>query len=220
MNPTQDDQTSDSIRLAGATLGEYRHVCAFFRSADEEYRVLLPFITEGFARGDNAFHIVNSKLRDEHLRRLESAGIDVAEAKSNGQLELRTWQDTYFHDGRFDSTRMLAMMESELEDVRGRGFPLSRFVSHMEWALENLPGVNDLLEYETRFNLVPSHGDPIICVYDLTRFGADTVIDAIRTHPMVIIGGILHQNPFFIPPDEFLLGWRNRDAGRNTSHLT
>ena len=25
-----------------------------------------------------------------------------------------------------------------------------------------------------------------------------------RTHPMVIIGGILQENPFFVPPDEFL----------------
>jgi hypothetical protein len=27
------------------------------------------------------------------------------------------------------------------------------------------------------------------------------VIDIMRTHPMVIIGGILQQNPFFVPPD-------------------
>ena len=25
-----------------------------------------------------------------------------------------------------------------------------------------------------------------------------------RTHPMVIVGGILQVNPFFVPPDEFL----------------
>jgi hypothetical protein len=25
-----------------------------------------------------------------------------------------------------------------------------------------------------------------------------------RTHPQVIIGGALHENPFYVPPDEFL----------------
>lgn len=25
-----------------------------------------------------------------------------------------------------------------------------------------------------------------------------------RTHPMVIIGGVLQENPFFVPPDEML----------------
>ncbi len=29
-------------------------------------------------------------------------------------------------------------------------------------------------------------------------------MDIMRTHPMVIIGGILQDNPFFVPPDEFL----------------
>src|SRR5207247_10318046 len=40
------------IRFAGSVLGARRHVyvCAFFHSHDEEYRVLLPFIREGFER--------------------------------------------------------------------------------------------------------------------------------------------------------------------------
>jgi hypothetical protein len=29
-------------------------------------------------------------------------------------------------------------------------------------------------------------------------------MDILRTHPMVIIGGILQDNPLYVPPDEFL----------------
>ena len=39
------------------------------------------------------------------------------------------------------------------------------------------------------------------------------VLDILRTHPMVIIGGILQENPFFVPPDEFLLELRERARG-------
>jgi hypothetical protein len=35
---------SEPISLAGSQLGETSHVCAFFNSDEEEYRVLLPFI--------------------------------------------------------------------------------------------------------------------------------------------------------------------------------
>ena len=28
-------------------------------------------------------------------------------------------------------------------------------------------------------------------------------MDILRTHPMVIVGGILQENPFFVAPDEF-----------------
>ena len=33
-----------------------------------------------------------------------------------------------------------------------------------------------------------------------------------RTHPMIVIGGILQENPFFVPPDEFLRELREREA--------
>jgi hypothetical protein len=42
--------SAQPIRFAGSVLGAQRHVCAFFHSPDEEYRVLLPFIKEGFER--------------------------------------------------------------------------------------------------------------------------------------------------------------------------
>ena len=35
-------------------------------------------------------------------------------------------------------------------------------------------------------------------------------MDILRTHPMVIIGGIVQENPFFVPPDEFLCELRER----------
>jgi hypothetical protein len=30
------------------------------------------------------------------------------------------------------------------------------------------------------------------------------VLDIFRTHPMVIVGGVLAENPFYVPPDQFL----------------
>jgi hypothetical protein len=52
-------KTTHPVSLAGSRLDEVRHVCAFFNSDEEEYRVSLPFIKEGFELGDNAVHVVN-----------------------------------------------------------------------------------------------------------------------------------------------------------------
>ena len=151
------------IRFAGSTLGAQRHVCAFFHSPDEEYRVLLPFIKEGLDRGEKAFHIVDPNLRDEHLNRLRLAGINVAAAEKTGQFELRNWADAYLRDGHFDQNRMLALIQEVLDGGKNQGFALTRLVAHMEWALEDRPGVNDLVEYETRLNYVlPRYKDPVI----------------------------------------------------------
>jgi hypothetical protein len=58
-------------------------------------------------------------------------------------------------------------------------------------ALLDKPGVDDLVEYETRLNYVlPKYDDPVICTYDLSKFSASVVMDIMRTHPVVIIGGV------------------------------
>jgi len=154
---------SQPIRFAGSVLDVHRHVCAFFHNPDEEYRVLLPFIKDGFERGEKAFHIVDPKLRAEHRLRLASAGIDVGTAESSGQFELRNWADAYLRDGHFDQNRMLALIQEVLEGGKQQGFARTRLVAHMEWALEDRPGVDDLVEYETRLNYVlPRYKDPVI----------------------------------------------------------
>jgi len=157
------DESERPISFAGARLGHYRHVCAFFNTRDEEYRVLLPFIKEGLEHGEKAFHIVDPKLRGEHVGRLEAAGIDVAAAEKSGQFALRTWEEAYLRGGHFDQAAMLALIEEVLTGGKRQGFPLTRLVAHMEWALEDRPGVDDLVEYETRLNyILPRYRDPVV----------------------------------------------------------
>jgi hypothetical protein len=210
--------STDPIHFAKGTLSRNQHVCAFFRSEDEEYRVLLPFIREGFELNEKAFHIVDPKLRGSHLERLESGGIKVKETQQTGQLEVRNWEDAYLRDGHFDQYRMLALIERVFAKGGSGAFALTRLVAHMEWALEDRPGVNDLVEYETRLNqILPKYADPVICAYDTVKFGGGIMVDIMRTHPMIIIGGVLQENPFFVPPDEFLGELQERATGRGSA---
>ncbi len=202
------------ISFAGSQLSEVRHVCAFFNSDDEKYRVLLPFIKDGFECGDKAVHVVNPDQRHDHLHRLASVGIDTTVAEESGQLELRTNVEAYLQDGRFDPDRMLEVFEQLVINNVRDGFRLSRIVCQMDWAGEGRSNVVDLVEFESRVNDMWSrHDDAVVCVYDLAKFGGDTVVDIMRTHPMIIIGGVLQQNPFFVPPNEFLREFRERRTG-------
>jgi hypothetical protein len=91
----------------------------------------------------------------------------------------------------------------------------------MEWALVDLPGVEDLIEFETRVNYVtPKYDNIVICAYDLSKFSASVVIDAMRTHPVVIVGGLLHENPFFVPPDQLLVEIKERRSLRKSAGMT
>jgi hypothetical protein len=206
------------IRLAGSRLDETRHVCAFFNSDDEEYRVLLPFIKDGFECGDKAVHVLCPDQRHDHLQRLTAAGIDSTVAEQSGQLEIRINTEAYLQDGRFDQDRMLAAFEQMAGDNTKQGFPLSRICCRMDWAAEDRSYIDDLVEFEARVNEVwRRHNNAVICTYQLGKFGGETVVDIMRTHPMIIIGGILQRNPFFVPPEDFLRELRERRAGRSTS---
>jgi hypothetical protein len=201
-----------SVTLAGSALRHRCHACAFFSDREEEYRLLLPFVQEGFAQHDKIFQIVDARDREERLRRIAELGIDVASAEASGQLEVRPWESAYLRQGRFDQHAMLALVE----EVLGRGkeqFGMTRLWANMEWSLEDFPGVDAIVEYESRLNKVTSRfDDVVVCTYDLNRFSATVVMDILRTHPQVIVGGILQENHFYVPPEQFLGELRERGA--------
>jgi hypothetical protein len=205
------------IHLCGSILDRRAHVCAFFNNPDEKYQALLPFVKEGFELGQKNVLTVDPRLRNEHSERLASAGVAFKTVTQNGQLELRDWSETHLCGGNFDQHRTLALLRQIMDNSARQGFPLTRFVTDMEWALEVGLDANALLEYEATANNAWMQSDdpvnPVICTYDLTRFTADVIVDVIRTHPMVIIGGLLRENPFFVPPEEFLEELRGRKLG-------
>ena len=100
---------------------------------------------------------------------------------------------------------MLEVFEQLSSGNAKTGFPLSRIVCQMDWAADGRLHIDNLVEFESRVNEVWSrHEDAVICVYDLAKFGGDTVIDVMRTHPMVIIGGILQSQSVLRAPGRVL----------------
>jgi hypothetical protein len=206
-----------SAQLAGIDLGGQNHVCAFFNTIDEEHRVLRSFFKDGFDHGEKAIHIVESENREEYLKGLSAAGINVQEVMETGRLEVLPWTDMYVRNHQFDQDAMLASVESLIQSGAAAGYARTRLVGHhMAWLFLDKPAVNNLLEYEARLNGVLSkYNDLVICNYDLSKFGASVAIDIMRTHPLVIIGGLLRENPFFVPPDQFIEERRQRRARDN-----
>jgi hypothetical protein len=123
-----------------------------------------------------------------------------------GQLEVLPWTDMYVRDHRFDQDAMLASVEKIIQSGTDAGYSRTKLVGHhMDWLFRDEPAVKNLVEYEARLNgLLSNYDDPVVCNYDASTFGASVALDIMRTHPLVIIGGILRENPFFIPPEQFL----------------
>jgi len=207
----------DPVRLAGRTLSRTNHICAFFNSPEEQYKVLMPFFKDGYDQGEMLFHVVDSRLHEDHRCACQQGGIDVDEAEARGQLQINDWETTYLQDGYFDGDRMIRTIEDTLANSRAK-YPRVRVTGNMEWALGTAPGVEGIIEYEAKLNYVlPNYPDAFVCVYDLNRHSGSIVMDILRTHPMVVIAGVLQENPLYVPPDEFMEQLRQRKVGKGQS---
>lgn len=205
-----------TVQLARSTIECPCHACAFFHTKEEEYQVVLPFLKDGLDTGDKNYQLIDGTRRAERLARLNEGGIDTAAAQQNGLLETLSWENVYLRDGRFDQHAMFALLENLFNTSKHDGFGLTRLWANMEWALDDFPGVHDIVEYESRLNdILPKYNQVTVCTYDVTKFSASVMMDILRTHPQVIIGGILRENPYYLSPDEFLSEVRDRGTPAN-----
>lgn len=193
------------VSLCGRSLEQAAHVCAFFDSSQQEYDCLGPFVAEGLAQGEQVVSIRDAGKCNDHIDRLRGLVSTPLEAPiARNQLRVVASEETYLQDGHFEADRMFTLVESILRDAR-EGFPRVRAFGEMSWALQNLPGTGELMEYESKLNvLTQEHDCTILCVYDVNRFSGKAVMDVLATHPLVIMGDRLYENPYFVEPQVYL----------------
>jgi MEDS: MEthanogen/methylotroph, DcmR Sensory domain len=207
----EDANGADRVTFAGGALNRYRHVCAFFDGPREQDAVLDPFVREGIDAGDRLLYLVKPAASGAPVNQLRHLGYDAAALLEDHRCEIRTWTQTYLRGGSFDQTAMLDLLQEMLVDRDG---PRIRMIADMGWAVDRLGDAEDLIAFESKANFIHAqHSHVVICTYDAARFDGAFIIDILRTHPMVLIGGMLQENPFFLPPSEFLEE-RARRAGR------
>ena len=81
------------------------------------------------------------------------------------------------------------------------GYESVRAFGDMVWALDDLPGTDELLAYESSLNvLTPKHVCSLICIYDVNSLSQDTVMEVLLTHPYVIRDGKISKNPHYLEP--------------------
>src|SRR5690606_9752892 len=119
--------------------------------------------------------------------------------------------ETYLRDGAFDKDSMLEAVTATIEGGRDAGFPRSRIVGQMGWAVREGPAWSQVLEYEVEVNDVLARSKhPAICVYYVDELSAGMMMDLLRVHPACIVDGVLYENPFYTPAPEMLQALRER----------
>jgi len=192
------------LGIPGVSVDPGSHICAFYAGDSERDEVLVPFLQEALRAGDWCVCLVDRVEASTILQTLDLKPSTKSDLQSDW-LELLTSAESYLVGGEFDTDRMLAFWERIYEETKARGWSFVRIISEMSWIVRDVPGVHEFVTYESKYNKISRQQPHVtICMYDLNVFGAKLLITILKTHPQVLVGNVVHENPYYMEPEEFL----------------
>ena len=180
------------------------HVALIFKTRDEQFRYVCPFISDGLEKNERVLYIAHDNSIPSVLSRLANYGIDTQAAQHRGALQVLTREQSYLRYGIFEPRKMIQDLKAEVDRALQDGFTGLRASGEMTWALDLPEALAQVREYELELH---RHFGPRLtglCQYDQTRFEPEILSDVIRIHPKLIANGRLTENPFHRTPDQLL----------------
>ncbi|WP_214369156.1 MEDS domain-containing protein [Pseudonocardia sp. H11422] len=173
-----------------------------FQEPVERDRAMTLFFRAGLLAGDYCVVVVDAADPTAMLQLLGSRD-EVSEWRSAGLLDIRTATDPTQPANALSVDEMLSMWDAITEEATGFSGAFARLGGEASWWIPRA-SEDHLIRYESELTRRIPDQLGVLCLYDVTQFGAGVLIDVIRTHPKVLVGSLVVDNPYFIPPDEFL----------------
>jgi len=190
-----------STGLPGVSIAVGDHICTFYRGDEERNTILFPYLMTGLDGGDRCVCVLDRDHPDDVIGQI------AGDPDKAAHLSLIRSEESYLANGSFSPDEMLAFWADVARTTfDGGGYEFLRLAGEMTWALEDHPGVDLLVAYESELNRFSGkYPQTILCLYDLELFNdGELLIDILRTHPKVLMGGTIVENPWYTEPDRFL----------------
>jgi PAS domain S-box-containing protein len=202
-------------------LGPHQHLCLIYETDDERLASVIPFLKMGLDQGNQCVYLANDTAIEDVRRSFHAEGVDVESCFRSKALQVLYAPTVYVPDGPFVPDRMIQFLNRSAEACAAAGFTAFRAVGEMTWALDEGADLDRLIEYEAKLNtdFFLRQRALALCMYDARRFRPDVIRAMIKTHPLVVYGGLVCDNPFYVPPEEFLTPTRPPQVARLLDRL-
>jgi signal transduction histidine kinase len=178
------------------------HLCLFYeKDPSEQMPALVPFIQDGLSRDEQFVYVADDQTVEELEGRLRQSGINVGKECDRGALKLLTRRE-WRQPGDLSSEKK-SLQVLQLVDAAARsGFKGTRFAIEMTWAIGPDISADALAHWEATINtiFVPGFSGRMTCQYNCSRLGAEVLLAALHTHPVVILGDHVYPNLFYEAP--------------------
>jgi hypothetical protein len=193
-----------ALGIAGLEAEAGDHLCGLYAGDRERDELILAFLRAGLRAGDKCICVVDGS---EPAELVATLGPEIAASGQaiGQQLDVMRSSDIYLRAGVFSAAEVIASWKAAMSDVMyDSRFDLVRAIE--SWSLRDVvPDRDELLVLESEMNrFLPLFPQVIICLYDLERFGGGIVVDLLKTHSRVLVGGVIVENPYCMTPDEVI----------------
>jgi hypothetical protein len=179
------------------------HVCLIYENEEQRKRIISEYIAEGLKKGEVVRYFSDTTTPGDVRSWLLDMGIEITEAEKKGAFGISPAVNAYCPDGYFEPKTMINRTIQRYGIAKEAGFCGSRACGEMSWVLKDIPGSDQLLEYELLLNTIkttfPHSG---MCQYDARLFDGVTLLKILQVHPYIIAQGQVVYNPYYIKPEE------------------
>lgn len=178
------------------------HVAIIYVSHLNKVDVIAELCRIGLERNERCF--IATEEGEEIERHLRSAGIDVDSASARGALIFQDVNEIFPKGEKFDPDMTIAMFKKMIHEAIDQGYSgLRVFNSFYRPAVFDDNKIH--IDFETSMGRVMSDEKVVrISLFDLNEEEPDVIIEAILSHPVIVLRGIVCSNFFYIPHDQLL----------------
>ncbi len=185
------------------------HMCLIYQDEAERIEIIRKYLESGYKTGEQVFYFADTVRPEEINDWLAEMGIHIKTTEAENRMIIQDALSAYCPSGAFVPEIMYEKLKNAYLAARKSGFPNVRISGEMSWAVRNIYGAERIMEYEANVNhLVVQYPFTAICQYDVNLFDGLTIFNVLNVHPMMIIHGQIVRNPYYMAPDDFLVGCR------------
>jgi excisionase family DNA binding protein len=185
--PERAKQPTAQNRPSSANHLHQGHISLFYPNLDEQWLMLRPYILVHLLADLPVLYIQDSNPPYRILELLRAESLPLEDLIARGLLRVLPPAEAYLLGGNFDVQRMLSFIETAIRASLEAGHKGVLILGEMTWSLT--AGIDDeeLKTYEEQLNpiLEKYPTATVVCLYDLKRFGGQTVINMLSSHPLI-----------------------------------
>ncbi|HKJ80306.1 MAG TPA: MEDS domain-containing protein [Prolixibacteraceae bacterium] len=182
------------------------HIAGLYETTSERDEIVNSYLAKGVQEDNRILYCPAEQTAEEFKEKFGAFCPECHTAlKNREQFSLSSAKELYYPNGTFSPESMDAGLNAFYTESQKDGKKYVRATAEMVWALGAIPGIEHLMAYEARLNFfIPGKPWVSLCMYNTTKFNGSIILNVLRTHPYILNGGVVMQNPYFEDPVEWL----------------